>query len=115
MLMVVVIVAIVSIAGLVASVLINSLAVALTCVGLCALGLILLVIGTVRGRRRRVAGSAETVQALPVEHPHRAGDYFYGELEVAREFVREERVLSRDMLGYDVPHEESILDIHHAL
>ena len=55
------------------------------------------------------------MQALPVEHPHRAGDYFYGELEVAREFVREERVLSRDMLGYDVPHEESILDIHHAL
>jgi hypothetical protein len=54
MLVVVLVTTIVSFADLVASLIINSLAAALMSVGLCALGLILLIIDAVRERRRLV-------------------------------------------------------------
>jgi hypothetical protein len=88
MLVVVLVTTIVSFADLVASLIINSLAAALMSVGLCALGLILLIIDAVRERRRLDTGSAETQQALRVETHQTAGDYLFSELEVARDIRR---------------------------
>lgn len=99
---------IVGIADLVAAVMIHSVVVALMSVGLCVLGLVLLMIETVRERHRLDNGAAETEQDLSVEHPHAVGDGLFGEPEVARDIAREERMVSPDMLRYDVPHEEVV-------
>jgi hypothetical protein len=112
-LVVVLVTTLVSIADLVAAMMIHSVVVALMSVGLCVLGIVLLMIDTVREHPRLDPGSTESEQALPVEHPHTAGDELFGEPEVARHIAREERMVSPDMLGYDVPHEEVFTTVSH--
>lgn len=111
MLVVALVVALVSVADLVAAVMINSFAAALMAVILCVLGLILLIIDSVREQRDLDTRPAPTEQVLPVEHRVTAGDQLFAQPEVARDIAREERVVSRDMLGYVVPREEVLIDI----
>ncbi|MGV0834356.1 hypothetical protein [Mycolicibacterium thermoresistibile] len=86
----------------------SSLLIAGICVGLAALGLLLLIGDAMRTRARDASG------ALPVEHPHTAGDELFGEHEVERDIEREEHVISQDMLGDDVPNEELVENLRHG-
>src|ERR1700676_1791732 len=105
---------IVSIAGLIAAVIIGTPApgyprhgtfgvdgfdssfVAWACVGLCAVGLLLLFIDSKREKSEPAAGDDQTPR-----------DDLFGQTEVQRELGGEERVVNRDMLRSDVPSEEA--------
>lgn len=93
------------------AVMIGSASFAWTSVGLAVIGLLLLTVGVVKERGRVDTASA---QARPVEHHHTAGDELFGEHDVERDIWREERVISPDMLGRNVPYEEELEDIRHA-
>jgi hypothetical protein len=54
------------------------------------------------------------MMAAAVSLGHTAGDVLFGEPEVARDIVREERTVNPDMLGYGVPHEELIMAMRHG-
>ena len=79
--------------------------IAAACVGLSAMGLVMLMIDA-REDRRRTAVPAGVPLALHREHQLTAGDELFGEHDVERDLAHEKRVLSRDMLGQAVPFEE---------
>jgi hypothetical protein len=94
------------------AVIIGSGIVAWMCVGLSAIGLLLLTVDAMRERGR--TNPASVTQALPAEHQHTAGDELFGERELERDATREERVINPDMLGRYVPYEEAVEDIRRA-
>jgi hypothetical protein len=112
-LVVVLVLAIASVAALTAAVIVGSAIIAWACIGLSALGLLVLLIDVRRVYRRRETGSG-IEPAQPTEHNHTAGDDLFGEHEVERDLVREERVLSPDMLGSAIPYEEVAEDLRNA-
>ena len=71
------------------------------CAGMCVVALLVLIIDARRAPRRN-----EIEPPLPEEHHHSAGDELFGEHDVQRDLVREERVLNPDMIGRAVPSEE---------
>ena len=86
----------ISIAALIAAVIVGSGLIAWACVGLCVIGLLLLFIDA------RWAGF-ERAKAADLDHT--AGDELFGEHELQRDHAEEERVVNPDMLGPDVPFE----------
>ena len=112
MVVVVALAAIGSAIALVIAVIIGSDIVAWMCVGLSAIGLLLLTVDAMRERGR--ANPASVTQAPPAEHQHTAGDELFGEHELERDVTREERVINPDMLGRYVPYEEVVEDIRRA-
>lgn len=101
MLISVAVIAIACIAALLAAMTLDSGVIAAACACLCAIGLVVLTIDA-----RRAARSPEPEPAPPEEHHHTADDELFGEHDVQRDLVREELVLSEDMLAHDVPYEE---------
>jgi hypothetical protein len=97
MLIAVAVVTAVSIAALIAAVIVGSGLIAWACVGLCVIGLLLVLIDA------RWAG-IKRARAAAVDHT--AADELFGEPEVQRDLTREERVVNADMLGSAVPDEE---------
>lgn len=79
-------------------------------IGLAVLGLLLLAFDAIRARL-----SADPRRPAPAEHRLTAGDELFGEHDVIRDMIREERAVSPDMLGTDVAHAELIEDLrrHH--
>jgi len=112
-LVVVLVLAIASVAALTAAVIVGYEIVAWACIGLSAMGLLVLLIDRRREHRRLNTGSGID-PAQPTEHHHTAGDDLYGEHDVERDRVREERVLSPDMLGSAIPSAEVAEDVRNA-
>lgn len=86
-----------SIAALIAGVIVGSGLIVWACVGLCVIGLLLLVIDARWAGIKRAKAAAQE---------HTADDELFGEHEVQRDLAREERVVNPDMLGSAVPNEE---------
>jgi hypothetical protein len=105
MLIAAVVVTTASIAALIAAMLLDSGVIAGASAGLCAIGLLVLVADARRSPRVPDERS-EVEPAATEEIHHTAGDELFGEHDVQRDLVREERVLNPDMLGLDVPYEE---------
>jgi hypothetical protein len=101
MLIAVAVLTIASIAALIAAMTLDSGVIAGACAGLCVVALLVLIIDA-----RRAPRSPAPEPVLAEEHHHTAGDELFGEHDVQRDLVREERVLSPDMLEEDVPYEE---------
>jgi hypothetical protein len=101
MLIAVAVLTIASIAALIAAMTLDSGVIAGACAGLCVVALLVLIIDARRAPRR-----PEIEPPLPEEHHHTTGDELFGEHDVQRDLVREERVLNPDMIGRDVPSEE---------
>jgi len=101
MLIAVGVLAIASIAALIAAMLLDSGVIAAACAGLSAIGLVVLIIDA-----RRAPRSPAPEPVLAEEYPHTADDELFGEHDVQRDLIREERVLNPDMLEEDVPYEE---------
>jgi hypothetical protein len=101
MLIAVAVLAIASVATLIAAMTLDSGVIAAGCAGICVVALLLLIIDA-----RRAPRQPDIEPPLPEEHHHTAGDELFGEHDVQRDLVDEERVLNPDMLGQDVPSEE---------
>jgi hypothetical protein len=104
MLIAVAVLAIASVAALIAAMVLDSGIIAGACACLCLIALLMLIIDARRAPRRPEPSQIEP--NLPEEHHHTAGDELFGEHDVERDLLREERVLNPDMLEQDVPSEE---------
>jgi hypothetical protein len=101
MLIAVAVLTIASIATLIAAMTLDSGIIAAGCAGMCVVALFVLILDARRAPRRN-----EIERPLSEEHHHTAADELFGEHDVQRDLVREERVLNPDMVGRDVPSEE---------
>ncbi len=99
MLFVVAAVAFAAIALLVAAILTNIAGLAWGCVVISAVGIVGLIVDSTARRRKVAAGR------------HTAEDEMFGEHDVERAVVAEERVVSPDMQGSEVPREEVVGDL----
>jgi len=108
MLISVAVMAILGIVALAAALILNSGVIAWACIGLAAIGLILLAIDLLRERR----SDAAREPSEPGQRHRTAGDGLFGEHDVERDLTREENPIDADMLGFDVPHEEAVEDLH---
>jgi len=102
-----------SVVALSAAVMVGYEIVAWVCIGLAAIGLLMLLVDIVRDHRRLNSRSG-IEPAQPTEHPHTAGEELWGEHDVERDMVREERVVSPDMLGSAIPSDEVAEDVRNA-
>lgn len=96
MLVAIAILTVVSIAALIAAIVVGNAVIAWVCVGMSAAGLLLLLIDELRVRR-----SAEASQRRV-----RADSRLFGDKETSRDLIRERHTVSQDMMGFVVPSEE---------
>lgn len=111
MLRAVVVMTVVSVSCLIAAVATHLSFLAWLGIGLSAVAVILLAVDTRRGRG---SASAATQQGHGPERAHTAGDDVFGEHDVERDMTREERIISPDMRGHQVPASEVDEDLRRS-
>lgn len=107
MLIAVAVITVVSAAALIAAFVMPSEVTGSVCIGLCVVGLILLIVDKRRTRRRGGKTSSPVGRS---EHDHRAGDQLLAEDDLARDLAADGGALEAYASRSELPHEQAVED-----